>query len=46
MGVLPGEGRPGHDQNVVLDRLLRELGAKERECPGQCLAAIPEEALP
>jgi ankyrin repeat protein len=26
--------------------LLRELGAKEMQCPGQCLAQIPEEALP
>ncbi len=26
--------------------LLRKLGAKEMECPGQCLAMIPEEALP
>jgi ankyrin repeat protein len=26
--------------------LLRKLGAKERECPGLCLALIPEEALP
>ena len=25
--------------------LLRKLGAKEMECPGQCVAAIPEEAL-
>ena len=25
--------------------LLRKLGAKERACPGQCVAAIPEEAL-
>jgi ankyrin repeat protein len=26
--------------------LLRKLGAQERECPGLCLAMIPEEALP
>jgi ankyrin repeat protein len=26
--------------------LLRKLGAKERECPGLCVALIPEEALP
>jgi ankyrin repeat protein len=26
--------------------LLRKLGAKERECPGLCVAMIPEEALP
>jgi ankyrin repeat protein len=26
--------------------LLRELGAKERKCPGFCEALIPEEALP
>jgi ankyrin repeat protein len=26
--------------------LLRKLGAPERECPGLCLALIPEEALP
>jgi ankyrin repeat protein len=26
--------------------LLRKLGAKEMECPGQCVAEIPEEALP
>jgi ankyrin repeat protein len=25
--------------------LLRKLGAKEMECPGQCVAEIPEEAL-
>jgi uncharacterized protein len=25
--------------------LLRKLGAKEMECPGQCLAEIPEEAF-
>ena len=25
--------------------LLRKLGAKEMQCPGQCLAMIPEEAL-
>ena len=26
--------------------LLRKLGAKEMECPGLCLAMIPEEVLP
>jgi ankyrin repeat protein len=26
--------------------LLRKLGAPERECPGMCVALIPEEALP
>ncbi|MEX2303583.1 MAG: ankyrin repeat domain-containing protein [Bryobacterales bacterium] len=26
--------------------LLRKLGAQEMECPGQCVAEIPEEALP
>ena len=26
--------------------LLRKLGAKERECPGLCVALIPEEKLP